>query len=103
MAAKAGHYLAKALGIKLHNYRENQDELTRGESVFSVQTADPFVELQPTSAEWLQEVLPGPHEILRYARSLFPFTYWIGRYNAQWLLGDLVAGKCSFCHLATRV
>ena len=89
---KTGHLLAKALGIKL-DYRNDGPDLTRGESVFSVQTADTFVEEEPTSAEWMLDVLPDKHEFVQYCRSLFPFTHWIGRYNLQWFFGDLVAGK----------
>ncbi len=92
-SAKTGHFLAKALGIKLQYRDEIPDDLTRGESVLSVQTADTFVEEQPTSAEWVRETLPSGHDFVVYARSLFPFTYWIGRYNLQWLMGDLVAGE----------
>jgi sodium-independent sulfate anion transporter 11 len=88
---KIGHFLAKVLGIKLNN----GNDLTRGESVFSVQTVDSFVEPEPTSREWVQDHLPGRHDLVNYTRSLFPFTYWIGRYNLQWFLGDLVAGKSS--------
>jgi sodium-independent sulfate anion transporter 11 len=92
-STKTGHFLAKVLGIKLNNLEDVGDEkLTRGESVFSVQTAESFIERQPTSAEWVRDVLPDRHDLLVYTRSLFPFTYWIGRYNLQWLLGDLVAG-----------
>ena len=102
-SVKTGHFLAKILGIKLDNGNEPRDELTRGESVFSIQTADTFVEGQPTSAEWVREVLPSGHDLLVYARSLFPFTYWIGRYNVQWLLGDLVAGECAFLQVCRAV
>jgi solute carrier family 26 (sodium-independent sulfate anion transporter), member 11 len=91
---KTGHFLAKILGIKL-NYEGSPDDLTRGESVLSVQTADSFVEREPTSEEWVRHVLPNGHDLVAYARSLFPFTYWIGRYNLQWLIGDLVAGRSS--------
>jgi len=92
---KTGHFLAKILGIKLDKYDELADHLTRGESVLSVQTSDTFIERQPTSGEWIQEIVPNRHQLLGYARSLFPFTYWIGRYNLQWFLGDLVAGEYS--------
>ena len=93
-ATKVGHGLAKALGIKL-NYRDelNNQEILRGESVFSIQTADTFVEEEPRSIEWIQDTLPGPQELVAYCRSLFPFLSWIGSYNLQWLFGDLVAGK----------
>jgi hypothetical protein len=100
---KTGHFLARILGIKLQYRDEIPENLTRGESVFSVQSADTFVEEQPTSAEWVREILPNGHEIAVYARSLFPFTHWIGRYNLQWFIGDLVAGKFSNRPYAVRV
>lgn len=98
-STKVGHFLAKVLRIDL-NYRDEipEETLTRGESVFSVQTSDTFVEQQPTSAEWIREVLPSGKDLVTYTRSLFPFTYWIGRYNLQWLAGDLVAGKSYIAH-----
>lgn len=91
--AKAGRLVAKALGVKLDDPTTLHDGTTRGESVFSIKTADTFVEEEPTSLEWLQEVTPGWSDIGPYIRSLFPFTYWITRYNLQWLAGDLVAGR----------
>ena len=92
-ATKIGHGLAKGLGIKLNYRNELDEEIRRGESVFSTQTADTYVEEEPTSAEWVREVIPSGHDLAVYARSLFPFTQWIGRYNLQWLAGDLVAGE----------
>lgn len=91
---KTGHFLAKLLGIKLNNGASSGD-LTRGESLLSVQTADSFVEHEPTSGQWVRDVIPSRHDLLVYTKSLFPFASWIGRYNLQWLLGDLVAGKSS--------
>lgn len=91
---KVGHGLAKVLGIKL-NYRnpQNAEEISRGESVFSVSSADSFVEREPTSLEWIQEVTPSRRDLLHWAYSLFPFVHWIDRYNLIWLVGDLIAGK----------
>jgi hypothetical protein len=91
-ATKVGHALAKVLGIKLQYRNELNEEIRRGESVFSVQTADTYVEEEPRSIDWVREVLPNGHDLIQYARSLFPFVNWIGRYNFQWLAGDLVAG-----------
>lgn len=89
---KIGHGLAKVLGIKLH-YRDPTGEgISRGESVFSVSSADTYVEEEPTSLEWIKQVAPSGRTFINWAQSLFPFTHWIGRYNAQWLAGDLVAG-----------
>ncbi|KAI2602012.1 putative sulfate permease [Hypoxylon sp. NC1633] len=87
---ETGHSLAKFLEIKLDD--PDKENLTRGESVFSTHTADSFVEQQPTSAEWLADIVPSGQDIVNYFRSLFPFLTWIGFYNLQWLIGDLVAG-----------
>ncbi|MCJ1479793.1 Sulfate permease 2 [Lambiella insularis] len=90
---KIGHALAKGLGIKL-NYRNptGKEDITRGESVFSVSSADTYVEQEPTVAEWIREVTPTGRGMLQYFYNMFPFVHWIGRYNGTWLFGDLVAG-----------
>ena len=88
-----GHGLAKVFGIKLYYRNELNDEIRRGESVFSTATADAYVEEEPRNIEWIQEVAPSGHDLLEYGKSLFPFAHWITRYNVQWLIGDLVAGE----------
>ena len=95
-STKIGHGLAKGLGIKLQYRNEVDEEIRRGESVFSIQTADTYVEQEPTAVEWMHDTLPNGHDLARYARSLFPFLSWIGFYNLQWLLGDLVANRQLF-------
>ncbi|KAK9235609.1 sulfate transporter family-domain-containing protein [Lipomyces kononenkoae] len=92
-ATKVGHLLAKVLRINLDE-RSNplDDPVTRGESLYSVLAAEPYVELEPTAVEWVRTVIPGRHEIVQYIDSLLPFIHWIGKYNLQWLIGDLVAG-----------
>lgn len=90
---KVGHGLAKALGIKVQKSEPYQDEVTRGESVFSVATTETFVEEPPTTGEYIRELAPSGNELLAYVWSLFPFLHWISYYNVQWLIGDLVAGK----------
>jgi sodium-independent sulfate anion transporter 11 len=93
-ATKVGHGLAKVLGIDLHYRNETgSDRISRGESVFSVDSADTYVEHEPTAWEWLQDTLPSGRGLWEYFLSLFPFVHWITRYNVQWLTGDLVAGK----------
>ncbi|KAI0555201.1 sulfate transporter family-domain-containing protein [Xylaria curta] len=87
---KIGHNLAKVLGIKLEE--SEAERVTRGESVFSIQTADSFFEEQPTTKEVLASIVPTRRGILNYLLSLFPFLSWIGFYNLQWFIGDLVAG-----------
>lgn len=91
---RLGHGLAKVLGIKL-DYRNElgHEGLSRGESVFSVDSADSYVEREPTVGEWLAETTPSGHQVLRYFKNLLPFLHWIPFYNPQWLAGDLVAGE----------
>lgn len=90
---KLGHGLAKGLGIKLQ-YRDERGDghLTRGESTYSVQSADSFVEEEPKAIEWIQSVTPTGKDVAHYFYNLFPFIHWLPRYNTQWLIGDLVAG-----------
>ncbi|KAI3329439.1 sulfate permease [Xylariaceae sp. AK1471] len=87
---QVGQGLAKALGIKLEE--PEAERVTRGESVFSTQTADSFFEEQPTVKEVLIRIIPSKRDIYDYILSLFPFLSWISFYNVQWLIGDLVAG-----------
>lgn len=96
-SAKVGHGLAKVLGIKLDQHNPPDDKLTRGESAYSVDTADTYYEPEPTTLDWFRDLNPGTKGVLRYFRSLFPFTQWILRYNLQWLIGDLVAGITVGC------
>ncbi|KAL3423018.1 Sulfate permease 2-like protein 2 [Phlyctema vagabunda] len=82
--------LARVLGIKLDSSR--QADVSRGESVLSNNTVDTYIEQDPTPGEWLREHAPTGRGILDYFYQMFPFVHWIGRYNVQWLIGDLVAG-----------
>jgi hypothetical protein len=91
---QVGNGLAKVLGIKLESSTKD-DLTTRGESVFSVTSADTYVEEEPTIGDWFAEYTPGPRDLGRYVYNLFPFIHWLGRYNLQWLYGDLVAGRLS--------
>jgi sodium-independent sulfate anion transporter 11 len=92
-STKVGHALAKGLGIKL-SYRNptNADQITRGESTYSIEDADSYVEPEPHVGEWIKENIPTGRDVGHYLYSLFPFLHWITRYNLQWLIGDLVAG-----------
>ncbi|MCJ1243004.1 Sulfate permease 2 [Trapelia coarctata] len=93
ISTKIGHGLAKVLRINL-NYRNptGKEDLTRGESVFSVSSADTYVEEEPTVADWFRSLSPSGRDVLQYFINLFPFIQWMPRYNAEWLFGDLVAG-----------
>ncbi|EMC95306.1 hypothetical protein BAUCODRAFT_72750 [Baudoinia panamericana UAMH 10762] len=90
---KVGRGLAHVLGIKL-DYRDETgvNKVTRGESVYSVESADSYIEHEPTAAEWLRSLVPTGSQMMHYGINLFPFVKWIGKYNLQWLTGDLVAG-----------
>ncbi|KAK3309563.1 sulfate transporter family-domain-containing protein [Chaetomium strumarium] len=87
MAPRARHVVAKALGI---NLREDLEK--PGASTFSERTDHTFVEESPQVLEYLTGLVPSRKESYHYVLSLFPFVSWIGHYNAQWFLGDLVAG-----------
>lgn len=64
-----------------------------GESVYSVSTADGYVEEEPNVLEWIRDTfLITPRDVLHYLHSLFPFIEWMPRYNLRWLAGDAVAG-----------
>lgn len=92
-STKVGHGLAKVLGIKLEQpSNAGASKVTRGESVFSVDSSDSYLEEEPTVWEWIKSTTPNGREIGQYVRNLFPFTRWILRYNTQWLIGDLIAG-----------
>lgn len=92
-STKIGHALAKGLGIKL-DYRNPTaaPSVSRGESTYSVQSADAYHEDEPHAWDWVKDQVPTGRDIVNYVRSLFPFLQWIFRYNGTWLYGDLIAG-----------
>lgn len=90
--ASVCHFLARILGIQLQEPEPIVDEVTRGESVFSVQTTETFIEEQPTTMDFIREMAPEGKDVVQYFKSLFPFLSWIGHYNLLWFAGDLVAG-----------
>ncbi len=46
-----------------------------------------------SSRDWLANIFNHPgSKATDYFDSLFPFRKWIGSYNTQWLIGDLIAG-----------
>ncbi|KAJ6183993.1 hypothetical protein N7519_005294 [Penicillium mononematosum] len=51
-----------------------------------------YYEDEPTVGDWLRGHMPTTPQVRRYFWGLFPFLHWIGYYNVQWLIGDLVAG-----------
>jgi solute carrier family 26 (sodium-independent sulfate anion transporter), member 11 len=91
-STKIGHGLAKVLGININERQARDAAITRGESTYSLDSADTYVEEEPRTIDWITDLIPGPQDARNYVRNLFPFTKWILRYNVQWLIGDLVAG-----------
>ncbi|CAI7585735.1 unnamed protein product [Penicillium palitans] len=51
-----------------------------------------YYEHEPTVGDWFRGHTPTAPQVRRYIWGLFPFLHWIGYYNVQWLIGDLVAG-----------
>lgn len=103
MATKIGHGLAKFFNIKLQQKEPYVDEVTRDGSVLSGGSnypTDTFVEEPVTVGGYLHEITPDGHDIANYLKSLFPFLYWITKYNLIWFAGDLVAGE--YCHDCLR-
>lgn len=84
MSTKVGHALAKVLGIKLEpsHYQPKETD--------GVHT---YVDPDPTAGDWIRDITPTGAQVIQYFYSLFPFLHWIGFYNVQWLIGDLVAGQ----------
>ena len=89
--------MAKALGIQLQKIEPYRDAVGTGEAIFPGQAGDPFVEEPPRVIDALRGFPPSRTQFTEYFLSLFPFISWIGHYNLQWLIGDLVAGKLSWC------
>ncbi|KAK4153391.1 sulfate transporter family-domain-containing protein [Chaetomidium leptoderma] len=92
MLSKAGHAVAKALGIKLQDHDRFRELDRPGASMMSDRTDHTFVEEPPLVLDYLGSLAPSGKELYGYLLSLFPFLSWIGHYNLQWLIGDLVAG-----------
>lgn len=85
LTSKVGNFLVKALGIQLQEPEPIRED-------FPGEPDEVFYEQQPTTAEFLRGLVPSGDDLLHYLVSLFPFMSWIGHYNLQWFLGDLVAG-----------
>ncbi|KAF2470897.1 sulfate permease 2 [Lindgomyces ingoldianus] len=86
----AGRFLAKILSIDTENREERRGPLSSGPA--SLDSADTYVESEPTTKEFLLQYRPTTAGFLHYIRTLFPFWNWIFHYNLTWLLGDVIAG-----------
>lgn len=54
-----------------------------------------YHEDDPSVAEWFRDLIPSSAGVAEYVSELFPSAHWVRRYNVQWLIGDLIAGKPS--------
>lgn len=93
MPSRAGRFAARVLGIKLQDAEPYREEVTFSEPILSGHGGDAFVEEPPRVIDFLAGLRPSRSQVFEYISSLFPFLAWIGHYNLQWLLGDLVAGN----------
>ncbi|KAI0880335.1 sulfate permease II [Annulohypoxylon maeteangense] len=91
---KVGKLLARGLGINLDEHQQGIPEGLVQRTTEIIHPFPPFLEELPTIT------LPYVHKssnpkntvITTYLSSLLPFTQWVRRYNAQWLLADAIAG-----------
>jgi sodium-independent sulfate anion transporter 11 len=98
LATKVGHGMAKALGIELQKETFYEQQVTRGESVYSLNNApDAYFEKEPTVLEYISQFQPTAAGSKEFVLSFFPFLTWIGRYNLKWFSGDLAAGITVGC------
>ncbi|KAH8900081.1 sulfate permease [Thozetella sp. PMI_491] len=51
-----------------------------------------YIEVEPTTKEFLRGIHPTGAGVRSYFHSLFPFLHWLPYYNLQWLFGDFIAG-----------
>ncbi|TLS30913.1 hypothetical protein PpBr36_03518 [Pyricularia pennisetigena] len=84
---------AKAVGIDQDAKSRHHPDDLKARALEAITPLDPFFEEDPTVKEWLLEQRPTLAGTLRYITSLFPFVRWIGHYNLQWLMGDVIGGK----------
>ncbi|KAJ5783056.1 hypothetical protein N7457_004830 [Penicillium paradoxum] len=62
-----------------------------------------YYEHDPTVGDWFRGHTPSASQVRCYIWNLFPFLHWIGFYNVQWLIGDLVAGEQSSLSISNVV
>lgn len=91
-STKVGHFLARILGIQLQEPQNLLiEDFHRGSTQFAVDE-NTFTEDVPTTAEFLESLVPSRDNALAYFKSLFPCINWLPAYNLHWLAGDVVSG-----------
>lgn len=83
--------IAKGLGISNAKNERPLNDASTQQALNNVGVEE-YIENDATVDGWLKSVAPTKRSMIEYPKSLFPFIYWIGNYNLQWLAGDLVAG-----------
>ncbi|KAJ5348826.1 uncharacterized protein MYU51_007089 [Penicillium brevicompactum] len=86
ISTRVGHAIAKVLRIDLAPVPPGDETDQNDETIYS------YFEHEPTAADWFRGHTPTVPQVRRYVWNIFPFLHWIGHYNVQWLIGDLVAG-----------
>jgi sodium-independent sulfate anion transporter 11 len=56
---------------------------------------DVYVEEDPTVKEFIQDLVPTTDDIVQHVFTVFPAFTWIRKYNLQWLIGDVIAGRAT--------
>jgi sodium-independent sulfate anion transporter 11 len=98
LTTRVGHGVAKVLGIELQKETYYEQQVSRGESVYSLNNApDAYFEEEPTVLEYVSQFKPTAAGLKEFFLSFFPFLTWIGRYNWKWFSGDLTAGITVGC------
>ncbi|KAK4191749.1 putative sulfate permease [Podospora australis] len=92
MTPGVGHIVAKILGIKLQDEEDPYKHVDDLGGAIKTSRGETFVEETPRVSDFFLGFIPTTRQIRDYFCSLFPFLSWIGYYNPQWFIGDLVAG-----------
>jgi sodium-independent sulfate anion transporter 11 len=95
MRHKAGGALGKLPLIG--TYRKDKARRTAQDTLYSSNTADGYLEPEPTVGEWVRQVVPTRYQALHYIADTFPCSRWLFNYNLTWFLGDLIAGMLMKC------
>jgi len=81
VGSRIGQRLVKVLGIELQQATPYGQQVTRGESVYSINGAtDAYIEAEPTVLEYFSRFRPTGRGVGQYFLSFFPFLTWMGRY-----------------------
>ena len=93
---KAKAYLSHKAKSFFDTTSEERRKQTASLEQFARETINQtYHEDDPSVAEWFRGLVPSSAGVAEYVSELFPSAQWVRRYNVQWLIGDLIAGKSS--------